>query len=214
MDVGARVSGGAAWKHGNDWALGFNLGFLYNYGNLGFLRNFRYGASVLNLGKNYNNSNQLLRPGINKESNAGEYPGLATIKLGAAGSFVKNDNFELGAALDFTVPAFQNLIVDMNLQAGIKNMLFLSIGEKFNVRETIEGHKAFIPSVGLIFNFTFDVKNNEYFAKKDWSQSEMIISAGYKNMYDKVNAISAGLDVNLGMKDTSAPEIILIGMDE
>ena len=33
-------------------------------------------------------------------------------------------------------------------------------------------------------------------------------------MYDKVNAISAGLDVNLGMKDTSAPEIILIGMDE
>lgn len=214
LNVGASVSGGAAWKHGNDWALGFNLGFLYNYGNLGFLRNFRYGASVLNLGKNYNNSDQLLRPGINKESNAGEYPGLATIKLGAAGSFVKNDNFELGAALDFTVPAFQNLIVDMNLQAGIKNMLFLSIGEKFNVRETIEGHKAFIPSVGLIFNFTFDVKNNEYFAKKDWSQSEMIISAGYKNMYDKVNAISAGLDVNLGMKDTSAPEIILIGMDE
>ena len=93
-------------------------------------------------------------------------------------------------------------------------MLFISVGEKFNLRETIAGRPDLVPSIGLIFNFTFNMKNNDYFAKKDWSQSEMIISAAYKNMYSNIHAISAGLDVDLGMKDTSAPQIILIGLDE
>ena len=211
LNVGASLSGGFAWKYGTDWALGANLGFLYNYGDLGFFKKFRYGASILNLGKNYSD---LLRLGMTTEEAITAYPSIATLKFGASGSFVKNDNFEIGAALDFTLPAFQNLIVDLNLQAGIKDMLFISLGEKFNLRESLNGHKNYIPSIGLIFNFTFDIKNSEYFASKDWSQSEMSVSAAYKNLYQGIHAISAGLDVDLGMKDTSAPEIILIGLDQ
>lgn len=211
LNVGASISGGYTWKLGSDWALGLNLGFIYNYGDLGFLKDFRYGASVLNLGKNYS---QVDRLRLNNEAMVTPYPSLATLKAGAAGSFVKNENIEIAGALDFTVPTFQNLIVDLNFQFGIRNMLFLSVGEKFNLRETIAGRPDLVPSIGLIFNFTFNMKNNDYFAKKDWSQSEMIISTAYKNMYSNIHAISAGLDVDLGMKDTSAPQIILIGLDE
>lgn len=213
LNVGLSLSGGATWEFGTDWALGANLGFFYKHGNLGFIKDFRYGVSLLNLGKNYSDVLRLT-PVAGEEEGAmlyspSAYPSIATLKLGAAGSFLKNDNIEIGGALDFTVPAFQNLIVDLNLQASVKNMLIVSMGEKINIVEAANGHGSYIPSIGLIFKFTFDVKNNEYLASKDWSQSEMTVSAAYKNLYEEVHAISAGVDIDLGMQDTSAPEIVI-----
>lgn len=206
LSVGASLSGGYTWKYGNDWALDANLGFLYKYGDLSFIKNFRYGASVLNLGKNYNN---VLRLPVKGAESLSSYPSIATLKLGAAGSFFTNDVIDIGGAMDFTIPAFQNLIVDFNVQAAIKNMLVISVGEKINIVESINKHGSFIPSVGLIFKFSFDVKNNDYLASRDWSQSEMTVSAAYKNLYEDVHGISAGVDIDLGMKDTIAPEIII-----
>ena len=206
LNVGASLSGGYTWKFGSDWALGANLGFLYKHGDLGFVKDFRYGVSVLNLGKNYSDVGRLP---VKASDDISAYPSLATLKLGAAGSFLKNDTVEIGGALDLTVPAFQNLIVDLGVQASIKDMLVVSLGEKINIVEAANGHGSYIPSVGLIFKFSFDVKNNDYLASKDWSQNEMTVSAAYKNLYQNVHAISAGVDIDLGMKDTSAPEIVV-----
>ena len=66
-----------------------------------------------------------------------------------------------------------------------------------------------IPSVGFIFKFSFNVKNNQYLESNGWSQSEMSVSAGYKNLYKTIHGISAGADVDLGMKDNEPPEISL-----
>lgn len=214
LNIGISINGGFAWKYGMDWSLGFNCGFVYDIGQLGFLKDFRYGVSVLNLGKNYetcnNNLNNNKSFGIDNEHSVSPFPSIATIKIGAAASLFKNDLMDLGAALDFTIPAFQNFIVDMNLQFTLKQMLTLSIGEKINVRELVNNHNNLIPSVGLFFKFSFDVKNNEYLASRDWSESEMRVSAAYKNMYEKINAISAGVDIDLGMKDTTPPQILIM----
>lgn len=206
LSVGASLSGGVAWKYGTDWALGANLGFLYDYGELFFVKKFRYGASLLNLGKNYQFDARLP---VRTDTALSSYPTIATLKMGAAGSFFKNDVLEIGGALDFTVPAFQNLIVDMNAQACIKDMLIVSVGEKINLVEAVNKRGSFIPSIGLIFKFSFDVKDNDYLASRDWSQSEMTVSAAYKNVAEKVHGISAGVDIDLGMKDTAAPQILL-----
>lgn len=214
LNIGISINSGFAWKYGMDWSLGFNCGFVYDIGQLGFLKDFRYGVSVLNLGKNYetcnNNLNNNKSFGIDNEHSVSPFPSIATIKIGAAASLFKNDLMDLGAALDFTIPAFQNFIVDMNLQFTLKQMLTLSIGEKINVRELVNNHNNLIPSVGLFFKFSFDVKNNEYLASRDWSESEMRVSAAYKNMYEKINAISAGVDIDLGMKDTTPPQITIM----
>ena len=138
------------------------------------------------------------------------YPSLFTIKLGAAGSVFKNDLFDICTALDFTIPAFQNIIIDLNLQFTLKQMLSLSVGDKINILESVRGHNNYIPSVGLFYKFSFNVKNNEYLASRDWSESEMRVSAAYKNMYENVNAISAGVDIDLGMKDTTPPQISIM----
>ena len=59
LNIGISVNSGLEWNPGSDWALGFNCGFVYNHGQLGFLQNFRYGASILNIGKNYKPSDSV-----------------------------------------------------------------------------------------------------------------------------------------------------------
>ena len=39
----------------------------------------------------------------------------------------------------------------------------------------------------------------------------MTVSGAWKQLYKNVNAVSAGAKINLGLKDTQAPEIILWG---
>ena len=203
--VGTNLNSGIFWGAGTDWALSANLGFVYTFGNLGFMKDFRYGVSVLNLGKNFG---QQSLPGI-KDGAVSSLPTIATVKAGAAGTLVQNDIIKLGASLDFTIPAFMNLITDLGLQFAVKDMLFISVSEKLNIAELAHGVKNVMPSVGLTFRFTFDVKNNDYMNKNGWSQSEMSASVAWRQFNETVNAVSAGVDVNLGLKDETPPVIQL-----
>ncbi len=206
LDVGLSISGGGAWKYGSDWSLCGNLGFLYNYGNLGFMKDFRIGFSALNLGKVYSD---LQRIGLDEKEDISGYPSLATLKFGAAGTVLDTDIAKLGFGLDLTVPCFQNVIFDLNAQVAFKQAFVVSINEKINVMECAKGHGCYIPSISFLFKFAFDVKNNAYLENKGWSQSEMSVSAGYKNLYTTVHAMSVGVDIDLGMTDNEAPKIVL-----
>lgn len=204
FSIGASVGGGFAWSGGKDWSLYADLGALYKWGNLGPFSDFRLAGSVMNLGKMYSN---VMRVGINETSVNTPYPTLATLKMGAAGTILNTDIAKIGLGLDFSVPCFQNLIIDMNAQVAFKNAFFISIGEKFNMAEMVKGKYNLIPSVAFLFKFSFDVKNNQYLEDNGWSQSEMTVSAGYKNLYKTVHAVSAGVDIDLGMADNEPPKI-------
>lgn len=204
LSIGASISGGYTWEHGTDWALGGNIGALYDFGEFAFLEDFRLGASILNIGKNYSD---VLRLPVDNSSEISAYPTILTLKVGAAGTILKNDVLELGMAVDFTTPFFQNLIVDFNTELCIKDCFIVSMAERFNLQETLNGYSTLIPSIGVSYRFTFGVKNNSYLESNGWSQSEMTVSTAYKNMYGSIHAISAGADINLGLKDTEAPTI-------
>lgn len=210
LDVGLNLNTGVNMSLGVDWALSGNVGFVYEWGNLSFLKDFRFGASVLNLGKNYTKVN--LDGIYTSDENpdlCGWFPMLGTIKAGAAATLFSNDNIKTGASFDLTVPGFQNAIVDAGVQLKVKDMLTLSVAEKINLREAISGHANYIPSVSLAFTFTLDVKNSDYFDRHSWTESEMSASAAYKKMYGTINAVSAGVDLKLGMEDNAAPVIEL-----
>ena len=206
LSVGLGAGGGYAWSYGHDWSLYADVGALYKWGNLGPFTDFRIGGSVLNLGKMYTS---VTRVGIDETAENTPYPTLATLKAGAAGTILSTDVAKIGLGLDFTIPCFQNLIMDMNAQVQFKDAFIISIGEKFNLAEMINKKYSLIPSVAFLFKFSFDVKNNEYLESHSWSQSEMTVSAGYKNLYKTVHAISAGVDIDLGMADTEAPKIVV-----
>ena len=206
LSVGLGAGGGFGWSYGHDWSLYADLGMLYKWGNLGPFSDFRIGASLLNLGKMYNDVD---RVGIDETAKNTAYPTLATLKAGAAGTILNTDIATIGLGLDFTVPCFQNLIADLNAQVAFKQAFVISVGEKFNLSEIINGKYSFIPSVAFLFKFSFDVKNNQYLESNGWSQSEMTVSTGYKNLYKTVHAISADVDVDLGMADEEAPKIVV-----
>ena len=203
LSVGLGAGGGFSWGGEASWALYADIGALYKWGDLGILKDFRIAGSLLNLGKMYSNP----RLGLDGTNNNTPYPTLVTLKAGAAGTILDTDIAKIGLGLDFTVPCFQNFIVDMNAQVAFKNAFFISIGEKFNMAELIKGRYNLIPSVGFIFKFSFDVKNNQYLEDNGWSQSEMTVAAGYKNLYKTVHAVSAGVDIDLGMADDEPPQI-------
>lgn len=210
LSIGVGLNGGLGKMADVDWALSANLGFVYNQGNVAFMKDFRYGVSILNLGKNFASEQSIFG-----------YPSLATIKAGAAASLYRNDIINVGANIDLTTPCFRNLIFDMGLQLSVKDMLVLSVAEKINLAESIKGNVNVVPSVSLSFKFSFDVQKKEnevnafvdYIEKNDWSESEMKVSAGWKQLYTTANAVSLGVDLSLGMKDTTEP-VIDIWFDE
>ena len=211
LNVGMNINFGAFWGADTDFAFSGNLGFLYNWGNLWKIKDFRYGASLLNLGKNYNHSTL---PKFKADNVDGTFPTVATLKLGAAGSFISNDTVKLGASIDLTTPMFMNLIADLGIQFSIKDMFYINIADEFNFRELYNGHINIVPSVGISFRFTFDVKNSDYLTRNGWNQSEMSISAAWKQLYKTINAISAGVDINAGLKDKTPPTIKIMLEDE
>ena len=205
LSVGAGAGGGYAWsKWDKDWSLYADVGALYKWGNLGPFSDFRIGASVLNLGKMYTKAERL---GIDEKEKNTQFPTLVTLKTGAAGTILDTDIAKIGVGLDISVPCFQNLIAELNAQVAFKKAFYISLGEKFNMAEVIQKKYNFIPSVSFLYKFSFDVKNNQYLENNGWSQSEMAVSAGYKNLYKTIHAVSAGVDIDLGMADNEAPKI-------
>lgn len=206
LDIGIGLNGGLLWGTGADWSVSANIGGSYTFGKLGFIDDFRIGSSLLNLGKNYTKTDI---KGLRSDEDSTQFPQIATLKIGAAGSFISTEAVKLGASLDFTTPCFMNLITDLGVQCAIKDIVFINIAEKINLAELMNSKINLIPSIGVFVKFNFNVKNNEYMEKNGWSQSEMSVGAAYKNMYKTVNAVSAGVDVYLGMKDETPPAIIL-----
>lgn len=211
LDVGLSLNTGVIFKNGVDWALSGNLGFNYYYGDLAFLKDFRYGASILNLGKNYERPASI---GIQGDYRSSHYPTIATIKAGASATVFANDSIDVGVALDLTTPLFQNLLVDLSSQILIQDKFYINVNERLNIAEMINNHASAIPAISFGFRFPLSINSNQYLTDNGWNESEMTVSLAYRNLYSTVNAISAGVDVDLGLEDTTPPEIIFIDDDE
>ncbi len=209
--IGLSANGGFAWGHDSDWLLGANVGALYTLGDLGFLKDFRIGASVLNLGKNYKD---LKLFGMDATESISDFPTFLTLKGGVAASVFRNDTLDIAVAADVTTPFFQNIVLDFAAGVAIKDMVFVNVMETVNFREIANSHKMFIPAIGVSFKFDLNFHGNSYAEKNDWADSEMVVSGAFKTMYDSVYAVSGGADLYLGKEDTDAPEIHLFGDDE
>ncbi|MBO5116347.1 MAG: hypothetical protein J6C25_02465 [Treponema sp.] len=206
LDVGLGLNAGFLFTADFDWSLSANIGALVRLGDLGFLKDFRIGASINNLGKVYTNAASI-RP-VNVYNATSPFPSFCYIRTGAAALFVSTDVLKLGMSLDLETPCFQNLLISTALNFSVKDQLFITIQEKINIYELANMYAQFIPSVGISYKFRFNV-NNAYLEKNDWSESEMRVSTAYKNAYDTVNAISADVDITLGLKDETPPVIQL-----
>lgn len=221
LNLGMSVNSGVFWGYGDAWALSANLGGLFTVGDVGFLKDVRFGVVISNLGKPFSGTTL---PGINPAvteviGEPGEpvtyipkaemFPQIGTLQLGAGALLLSTEYVKIGASLDFTTPLFQNFIMDAGLQFSIKDMLFVTVAEKLNIAEIANGHKDFMPAVGISFKFDFST-SLDYAQRHGWNQSEMTITGAYKNFYNSVHGASEGVDLYLGMPDKEAPVINVI----
>ncbi|MBO5137674.1 MAG: hypothetical protein J6B81_04160 [Spirochaetaceae bacterium] len=195
--AGAAISGGVRWGKETDWALALNLGFVYHWGNLGFLQDVRIAGALMNLGKPY----------------VSGLPAIGSPKVGIAGTLftVAGGKLVGGFSADISAPQLLNIVFDAGLQLQIAEIITIKSAWQFNMKEQLEGHKNLMPSVGLVFKFGIDSKDNQFLKEKGWQQSEVTASGAWQKLYDEIHAASAGISINLGLKDIEAPEIILWG---
>ena len=203
----------------SDWTASLAFGAFYNFGDLFFMKNLRFGVSMNNIGKVYSGGNDTIGIKTAKAIRNGEtslpesetWPGLATIRTGIAATLVKTDIMDLGSSFDFSFPAFQNFVFDMGLQLQLWDFLKISSSWQFDTQEFANEAKNLMPSIGVSFKFLFKSKSGSYMAKHGWDESDMTVSGSWKQLYKNVNAVSAGALLNLGLADTKAPEVILWG---
>ena len=200
ISVGFNVTGGVIWGSDSDWLLNGDIGALYRRESLGFMKDFRVGVSVLNLGKTFTDKKLIGIKDkdkdilVNKHS-VDSFPNFATVRAGAAALFVDNGIIKLGPSLDITTTAFQNVIFD--------------VSESIDLSEAIAGYSNFMPAIGLGVKFDFKTKNNEYLKKHSWDASEMLVAAAWQQRYDSIQAVSAGAVIKLGQRDTDPPVITI-----
>lgn len=194
--IGVGLGFGYEWTFHKDWMLTADIGAIYNFGDIAFLKNFRVGASTNNIGKTYASSRDWQG-----------YPAVMAIRVGAAAEFVRTENFGLGLSLDVTTPLFMNLIFDSGIQFRIKDFVQINSSWEFNSREAADGRNSWIPTLGVVFKFGIGMGKSDFVKKRDWSKSELCPSAAWKNVDGDINLIGVGAVLRLGQLDDSGPDI-------
>lgn len=195
--AGFAFSAGTRWASSTDWHLAVNMGLVYHWGNLSFLKDVRIAGALTGLGKPYEIG----------------MPSIATPKVGFAGTLfsVSNDNVAAGFSADLSFPMFSNLVVDAGLQLRIAKFITIKSSWQFDARDTSNKNYNLMPSVGLTVRFGINTKENQFMLNNGWQQSEITVSGAWQKLYQDITAFSAGAAINLGLKDTEAPKIQLWG---
>lgn len=167
--------------------------------NFTFLNNFRY---IEILKRNY----------FSDGRNTDGYPGIFTFRTGAAAIMFSTDSVKGGVSTDFTYVNFSDMIWDFGFQLNIKDCIYIQAAQTFDLLEASNtdslGNGFLTPSISI--GYKFDLKSNGSFMKKhNWETSEFTASAGYKQLYDDIMAVSAGANIKFGKEDEDAPSIAI-----
>ena len=104
------------------------------------------------------------------------------------------------------------MIWDFGFQLNIKDCIYVQAAQTFDLLEASNtdslGNGFLTPSISI--GYKFDLKSNGSFMKKhNWETSEFTASAGYKQLYDDIMAVSAGANIKFGKEDEDAPSIAI-----
>jgi len=196
-----------------------DIGFRYNTGNLGPFQNFTISVVLRSLGLSYFPTSLTPVGGIaldlihvkGKENQKDPFVlALATDLIFPLGSlFYKDDGFEGPHA---------NLIVKTGLKFTIAEMINLNIswpgGSGLNVYELTrekDQRVAFpaIPAIGLGVKIMLPSTGERIAGGRLPSDGDLLISTGFKPLYEGVTAVGGGVSWYVGVADTKPPVIDL-----
>ncbi len=187
---------------GFDWALGTDLGFTYEMGTwkyLPFMSDIRWGAALTGLGKNLHSS----------ADSYSAFPGIFTPSAGIAGTLFTWKALSGAAAVDLSVPSFQDVAFNALVDIRVSDFLSVKTGWNFDLLETLNKTASYLPYVTVGVTFGHTSKDDSFLSKMGGQQSEFNLGGTWRQLTNDVTAYSAGATIKLGLPDTSAPAIVL-----
>jgi hypothetical protein len=172
-----------------DWGLGVDLGFIHLPGDVGFMKDLRWGIALRGLGKGMS-------------SVAGYTDLYSPFTPGAGISFdvLQKEKLIWSWHSDLSLPSFQNLTFNLGTELAIADRVFLHLGSTMAANELGSGDMRIPISFGASVKLGTSVKE---------SQSEVKITAAGAPLYSNIWGAGLGANLAVGLIDRQAPEIIL-----
>ena len=185
-----------------DWGLGVNVGFLVLSGDLGILKDFRWGAAFDNIGKGFSPVN----------SPYAAYPAPFTPEIGVRFSLIRTKSINLGFDWTLSSPTFSDVRLDLGTTFTIEETVSLHLATASSLNNTLHPldypPRYFPLSGGLTVRFATQLPGNaKYLADRGWSRSEFRPTISVTPLENSDLAIGAGLNIALGQLDTTPPTI-------
>jgi flagellar hook assembly protein FlgD/outer membrane protein OmpA-like peptidoglycan-associated protein len=177
---------------GSDWGLAADLGFIHLPGDVGFMKDLRWGVALRGLGKAVD------------PDGAGPITGLPdpfTLAGGLAFDVIQTENVVWSFNSDVALPSFQNLRFDLGTQLALYDRVFLYLSTGFDLHEIAVGNGRPVP-----LGFGASVKIGTSVSR---DKSELKTTLAAAPLQSGIWAV--GLDANLpvGMRDKNPPAIEL-----
>ncbi len=201
---------GLGFEFGSDWGLWGDLGFMHLPGDLGFMKDFRWGAALRGLGKGY----------YPPTSSTGVFPdGLAwpptfTPAVAATFSLIDADPFLLTVSGDLSLPNCMDVRLQLGTGFSAADIVFLSAYLNLDLRQLITVDPA--RSLPLGFGLSLKIKTKiptkvetADATERGWNQSEMKVTASAMSMQDGIWAFGLGANLPIGVVDRTPPAITL-----
>ncbi len=184
------VGAGLGGQFGTDWGLGLDLGFIHLAGDLGLLKDFRWGVAVRGLGK-----------GSAPVAGYTPIPAPFTPAVGLHFGLLDSEAFKLGFGADLAFPSFQNVRASLGTEISIMDFLFIQASGLFDLKEWTGRTARSLPvSFGVAVKFATS-------GGKDRSEVKTTLSAA--PLQGGIWALGAGANMPIGRIDRNPPLIEL-----
>lgn len=211
LSVGANIYFGLYMGEGADFSVGADLGALYKLDDFACFKEPRLGFSLLNLGKP---APDYAEYGVKAGEPSG-YPSILTPRAGFAATVFEVKKLRGMFSADISSPMCQNVVSDLAFTLDFNDFVKVNLSSQFNFVEIAEHKGDGFNYISIGASIKLGMNSKKLTEKNaEWEQSEIIPSFATQTLYTGIGAISAGAKLNLGAKDTSAPEIILWDVEE
>ncbi len=194
------VGAGLGFEYGNDWGLGLDLGFIHLPGNLGILKDFRWGIAMRNMGKAYTYSTS---PG------SLGWPPAFTPSIGAHFALVKTDLLSISFDPDLSFPTFQDARFNIGGEFSVADVFFIDAAYTLDLRQTLgtEPTRSIPVSFGVSLKLKTDILKTDNKENASLAQNEITTTVAAIPFASGIWGFGLGANMPLGVVDRNPPVI-------